>query len=337
MPQKNTRGEHTVRLVTFEQAGKAKVGCLLTGDRVLDLADAYKLTKNHDRDSFSSMLALIEDGESALEAAQGLIDNPPAEALLALSEVRLLAPIPRPPRLRSMSSYPAHLQRAQEGRARLEARSEVDPEAAFELAKTKFVKRPPKGYYQTPIYWLMDHYCVSGPEDEIVWPAYSEWIDYELELVAVIGKGGSDIKKEQAEQHIFGYTLLNDLSARDEQALASATSLSITAKGKDFHGAYPMGPCIVTRDEIDIYALDASLRVNGVEWASASTANPQWTFADCIAYASRAATLIPGEMISSATVANCSGLEQARKGSIGDIVELHVAPIGVLRNKIVAA
>jgi len=325
-----------LRLVTFEHAATARLGCLLADDGILALEQACVLKRGRSEACFSSMLAFIEGGDAALAAAQALVDDPPQEAILPAGSVRLLAPIPRPPRLRSMSSYPAHLARAQEGRARILARSAPDPEAAFAKAEAAFVQRPPAGYYETPVYWLMDPYCVAGPEDEIAWPAYSDWIDYELELVAVIGKAGRDIGKEQAERHIFGYTLLNDLSARDEQARASATSLSITAKGKDFEGGYPIGPCIVTRDEIDIYGLQARLRVNGVEWASASTADPHWTFADCIAYASRSATLIPGEMISSATVAGCSGLEQARKGAVGDVVELDVPPIGVLRNRIVA-
>ena len=334
-PAQRILGDRSLRLVTFERAGQARLGCLLADDRILALEDASVRKLRRSEHCLSSMLAFIEGGDAALETAQALAGDPPAEAILPAGSARLLAPIPRPPRLRSMSSYPAHLARAQEGRARLLARSAADPEAAFEKAKAAFVQRPPAGYYQTPVYWWMDPYCVCGPEDEVAWPAYSDWIDYELELVAVIGKAGRDIDKAQAERHIFGYTLLNDLSARDEQARATATSLSITAKGKDFEGGYPMGPCIVTRDEIDIYGLQARLRVNGVEWAAASTADPHWTFADCIEYASRASTLIPGEMISSATVAGCSGLEQARKGAIGDVVELDVPPIGILRNKIV--
>jgi 2-keto-4-pentenoate hydratase/2-oxohepta-3-ene-1,7-dioic acid hydratase (catechol pathway) len=325
-----------LKLVTFERAGKAQVGCMLDADRILVFEEACRLLPDFApvTHHFRNMLALIESGEVGLEAARMLAEKAPAEATVALSAVRLRAPIPRPPRFRSMSSYPAHLARAQEGRARILAAEAGDPEAAFKAAQTKFIERPPAGYYETPVYWIMDPLCVSGPDDEIVWPAYSDWIDYELELVAVIGKSGRDIPKEQAEDFIFGYTLLNDLSARDEQAKAAATSLSITAKGKDFENSYPIGPCIVTRDEIDVYNQQATLRVNGEVWASGSTANPHWTFADFIAYASRAAQLVPGEMVSSATVGNCSGLEQARKGNPGDVVELEVSGIGILRNSI---
>lgn len=324
-----------MRLVTFTRDGKAQIGCLQGNDEILVFEDACKALGKTPAPYFSSMLSLIEAGEEGLEAARQLAERSPAEAVIALGSVKLLAPIPKPPRFRSMSSYPAHLARAQEGRARILAASAKDPEAAFKAAQEHFVQRPPAGYYETPVYWIMDPYCIAGTDDEIVWPHYSNWIDYELELVAVIGKAGRDIPKGEAENFIFGYTLLNDLSARDEQALASATSLSITAKGKDFEGSYPIGPCIVTRDEIDVYKLDATLRVNGEVWASGSTAGPHWTFADCISYASRSAPLIPGELISSATVGNCSGLEQAKKGSKGDTVELDVPGIGVLRNKIV--
>ncbi|MGB6105888.1 MAG: fumarylacetoacetate hydrolase family protein [Pusillimonas sp.] len=324
-----------MKLVTFERGGKIQIGCIHSSKQILVFEDACAIRGGASLTCFASMLALIEHGDDGLAAAYQLAEAPPDEALIPLDSVRLLAPIPRPPRLRSMSSYPAHLARAQEGRARINAQGAEDPEAAFQAAKEKFIQRPPPGYYDTPVYWIMDHFCVAGPDEDIAWPAYSDWIDYELEIAAIIGKAGRDIPLEQADEHIFGYTLLNDLSARDEQARASATSLSITAKGKDFEQSYPTGPCIVTRDEIDIYNLKATLRVNNEVWATGSTADPQWTFSDCIVYASRAAPLIPGEMLSSATVGNCSGLEQAKKGSLGDVVELEVPGIGVLRNKII--
>lgn len=326
-----------MKLVTFERNGKAQIGCLQRSGEVLVFEEACRAHGSDSIKYFASMLALIEAGDAGLQAAYRLAERPPDEAVVALDSVKLLAPIPRPPRLRSMSSYPSHLAQAQEGRARIIAATAENPEMAFKAAREKFVQRPPPGYYETPVYWIMDPFCIGNPDDEVVWPEYSDWIDYELEIVAVIAKAGRDIQKEDAENYIFGYTLMNDLSARDEQARAAATSLSITAKGKDFERSCPMGPCIVTRDEIDVYKLGATLRVNGEVWAVGSTEKPQWTFSDCISYASRSAPLVPGEMISSATVANCSGLEQARKGGIGDVVELDVPGIGVLRNKIVRA
>jgi 2-keto-4-pentenoate hydratase/2-oxohepta-3-ene-1,7-dioic acid hydratase in catechol pathway len=163
------------------------------------------------------------------------------------------------------------------------------------------------------------------------WPAYSNWIDYELEIAAVIGRRGRDIRKEEADQYIFGYTIMNDLSARDAQQLATATGLSITAKGKDFTGSYPLGPCIVTKDELDVANLQTVLRVNDEEWGRGSTSGRHWTFNDGIAYASQDCDLIPGEILTSATVPNCAGYELARKGRRGDCVEVEVAGIGVLR------
>lgn len=326
-----------MKLVTFEGAAGGQIGCLYGTDHILAFQQAFVAGGLAVPPFLGSMLAFIQAGDEALAFAQTLVRQAPAAALLPRSSVRLLAPIPQPPRLRSMSSYPKHLDRAQEGRARILAAREEDPEAAFQAARQKFVQRPPPGYFETPVYWIMDHLCVAGPDDDVIWPGYSTWIDYELEIVAVIGKSGKDICRDDANDYIFGYTLLNDLSARDEQARASATSLSITAKGKDFERSYPTGPCIVTRDDIDIYNVLATLKVNGEVWATGSTSNPQWTFADCIAYASRHAPLVAGEMISSATVANCSGLEQARMGSYGDVVELCVPEIGVLRNTILQA
>lgn len=322
-----------MRLVTYERNGRTGVGALLPNGKVLSLSDAGQLLGLAYR--FTTMIDLIEHQDVAMPLARRLESGPPEEALIDSGDLKLLAPIPRPPRMRSMSSFPAHLSQGQVGRARLLAEQTPDPQAAFEAAKAKFTPRPPPGYYETPVYWLMDHFCVCGPDDEVPWPPYSNWIDYELELAAVIGRAGRDIPKADAQKHIFGYTLLNDLSARDEQALASATSLSITAKGKDFGRSYPMGPCIVTSDEIDVYDLQVTLRVNGVDWAHGSTRDPQWSFADGIAYTSRACDMVPGEIISSATVANCSGLEQIKKGAIGDVVELEAPGIGILRNRIV--
>jgi 2-keto-4-pentenoate hydratase/2-oxohepta-3-ene-1,7-dioic acid hydratase in catechol pathway len=169
-----------------------------------------------------------------------------------------------------------------------------------------------RGWLVTPGYYLPDVTTIAGSDETVAWPAYSNWIDYELELVAVIGKRGKDISRERAADHIFGYTILNDLSAREAQLKAMATGAG-PGKGKDFDKSNPLGPCIVTVDEIpEPYALEVRIFVNGEQWSSGTTAGPQWRFADCISHASQAQTIVAGELISTGCVAN-SGLVTDRR------------------------
>ena len=325
-----------MKLLTFRNASNAdRVGVVMSDLQILDLQAAAQAVGSKNPGMFDSMLALIESGEAGLAAARDLERKAPGNALCDMNSVKIQAPIPRPPRMRSGSFFARHLTQALEGQLRILSRSKPDPEAFFKKAVEKAGQQPPKGYYVSPVYWFQDNFCVSGPDAEVKWPAYSNWIDYELELTAIIGKRGRDISKADADQYIFGYTILNDLSARDAQRQAMETSLTLTAKGKDFDGSYPMGPWIVTRDSIDIFDVATTLRVNGEDWGHGHSREHTWTFADLIAYASQASDLIPGEVFSSATVANCAGMEHARQGARGDVVELIVDGIGTLRTKIV--
>jgi 2-keto-4-pentenoate hydratase/2-oxohepta-3-ene-1,7-dioic acid hydratase in catechol pathway len=320
-----------MKFVTFiDKQGQERVGAHVDADTVLDLQAAT----SPDRACFHSMLTLIEGGDAALALAREALDRRPSQAVRALADIRLAAPIPRPPRLRMMSLDPQHLKQAIVGITRMTSRAAPDPEAAFQAAIKNLPPFPPPGWYELPIYALMDHLCIAGPDQTTVWPSYSDWIDYELELACVIGKRARDVSEETAADVIFGYTILNDLSARDAQNKAQATGLSATAKGKEFTGGYPIGPCIVTRDEFDLDNLTAVLRVNGEEWGRGSAKTRHWTFERGLAYASLAGDVVPGEIISSGAIANCSGIEHARKGQRGDVVELEVSGIGVLRTTI---
>lgn len=319
-----------MRLVTYMASGKTAVGALTDDGSIVDLARA-----SGGAALFSSMLSLIESGDEGLSRVHAILARPPLDAIVSWDSVRLLAPIPRPPRMRATSMDPRHLIQAAKGMAYLATRDVNEPDAAFAAAVASLPSQPGPAYFETPVYWFMDNYCVSGPEDQVVWPGYSDWIDYELEIAAVIGKAGKDVSKKEAANHIFGYTILNDLSARDAQSKASATGLTITAKGKDFEGSYPMGPCIVTADEICHRDMQATLTVNGEVWAEGTPRDAHWGFDDAIAYASQSACLIPGEVLTSATVANCCGAEQRRRGARGDRVELSVEGIGTLRTFII--
>ena len=175
----------------------------------------------------------------------------------------------------------------------------------------------------------------AAPIRTSIWPAYSKTIDYELEFACVIGKTGRNIAKDKARDYIFGYTIFNDLSARDEQSQEMLCSLG-PGKGKDFDNSNPIGPCIVTADEIpDPYVLDMIVRVNGQERGRGNSREMGWKYEDCIAFVTRDETIYPGELFCSGTVGNGSGLEIGRYVEPGEVVELEVEKIGVLRNRIV--
>jgi 2-keto-4-pentenoate hydratase/2-oxohepta-3-ene-1,7-dioic acid hydratase in catechol pathway len=142
------------------------------------------------------------------------------------------------------------------------------------------------------------------------------------------------VPKEKAREHIFGYTIFNDISARDAQAVEMGGMLG-PAKGKDFDTGNVMGPCLVTVDELpDPYNLSMVARVNGEEWGRGNSRDMYWKFEDVIAHISRSETLYPGEFFGSGTVGNGCGLEQMRYLKPGDVVELEVEGIGLLRTRI---
>lgn len=223
---------------------------------------------------------------------------------------RLLCPL-RPRSLRDFLAFEGHLKGAYDrlGRA-------IPPE-----------------WYDVPAYYKGMPDTVIGPEDELPWPAWIERLDYELELAAVIGAGGRDIAAEEADAAIFGYTIWNDLSARDVQAREVPIGLG-PGKAKDWDGSNVLGPCIVTRDELDLARTGMRVRVNGELRGEDSTASMHHSFAAMVAYASQGQTLHPGEVLGSGTAAGGSGLELDRYLAEGDVVELEIDGIGVLRNRV---
>jgi 2-keto-4-pentenoate hydratase/2-oxohepta-3-ene-1,7-dioic acid hydratase in catechol pathway len=260
---------------------------------------------------FASVLEIVEGGQNALDRAAEALKHSPM--LLAAANVTLLAPIPQPPQMRDFLCFETHL---------LQAFKAIG-------------KNPPEAWYQRPLFYHPSRFSVCGPEAEVPWPAYCEKLDFELEFGCYIGRPGKDIPKARAREHIFGYTIFNDFSARDEQAKEMAGQLG-PGKGKDFDNANAMGPCLVTADELkDPYRLAMAVRVNGEEWGRGNSRDMHWKFEDCIAHASRSETLHPGEFFGSGTVGNGCGLEQMRFLEPGDVVELEVEGIGVLRNKVV--
>lgn len=319
-----------MRLATFlHRDGDARAGVLLEDDtRVVDLFAAKP------EPCFGSMQALIEGGPGALDAARAVMENPPSIAVHMTEGVKLLTPLPAPPQIRDCLCFEEHLKQAYDVLRRNRAAMEPDPEAALKEFEAKGLFRIPDVWYRQPIYYKANRLAVVGPEEDVIWPDYAEVMDYELEFGFFIGKGGRDIPKEKAREHIFGYAIFNDISARDAQAVEMPGGLG-PGKGKDFDTGNVIGPCIVTADELDPYDCTMIARINGEEWSRGHSGSIHWTFEDLIAHISRSETLYPGEFIASGTVGGGSGLEQERYLSDGDVMELEVEGIGILRNRII--
>ena len=189
--------------------------------------------------------------------------------------------------------------------------------------------------YKQPVYYKGNRFNVVGHEEEVRWPRYSAMLDYELEFGIFLAAKGRDIPVDEAHKYIFGYTIFNDFSARDAQEIEMAGGLG-PAKGKDFDTGNAIGPWIVTRDEVkDAQNLNMIARVNGEECSRNNSSCMLHTFEQMIAHASRDETLYPGEFFGSGTTGNGCGLELDRWLKPGDVVELEVEGIGVLRNRVV--
>jgi 2-keto-4-pentenoate hydratase/2-oxohepta-3-ene-1,7-dioic acid hydratase in catechol pathway len=322
-----------MRLVTFAASGRQHLGALIDGDRrIVDFAALGDGDAN-----FNSMQALIEGGAPTLDRAREIVAaaQKSDRGVVDAASVKLLAPLPVPPQMRDFMCFEQHLIQAYGRLRRVRAAASPDPEKALRELEQQGYLAIPKVWYERPCFYKPNRLNVCGTDQDVAWPAYSNTIDYELEFACVIGKPGRDISKEEAREHIFGYTIFNDLSARDEQTQEMASSLG-PGKGKDFDDSNPVGPCIVTADEIpDPYALDMIVRVNGEERGRGNSSGMHWKYEDCIAFVARAETIHPGEIFCSGTVANGSGLETGNFLKVGDVVELEVEKIGVLRNRIV--
>jgi 2-keto-4-pentenoate hydratase/2-oxohepta-3-ene-1,7-dioic acid hydratase in catechol pathway len=321
-----------MKLVTFASKNEQRLGALTEG-RVLDLAASSSTSAP----AFASMLALIEAGPAAWDAARALVSTARPNAMLGLADIRLLAPLPRPTRLRDCSLFLEHMDVVLLRIAREAAAKEPDPEAAYQrlVSSGKYTLNPL--FKKTCVYYNADHTSVSGTDMDIIWPTYSHWMDFELEWACIIGRPGKNIRREGAAQHIFGFTILNDWSARDIQLPLMDTMLG-PGEGKDFTNSWGLGPCIVTPDELDDpYQLVMTAKVNGEEWTRGSTGSMYHRFEDAIVQFSREKSLLAGEVIGSGTVLGGCGFELGRRLQSGDLVELEIENIGVLRNRVVRA
>jgi 2-keto-4-pentenoate hydratase/2-oxohepta-3-ene-1,7-dioic acid hydratase in catechol pathway len=289
-----------VRLVTYARDGGRRLGALLD-DRVFDLPDLVR------EPGFpQTMEALVEQGPAALELARRALEGDVASS--TVRRPQLLVPI-LPASLRDFLAFEDHVKA---GSAR---RGETVPEA----------------WYEMPIYYKGNHRSVYGPDEKVPYPSFTEELDYELEVACVLGSRGRDLSEVQAADAIFGYTLMNDWSARDIQRKEMAVRLG-PAKGKDF--ATSLGPCIVTPDELDPATLRLTARVDGEVWSEGSLGDAHWTFPQMIAHVSRDEDVWPGDVYGSGTFGGGCGLDLGRFLEPGQVVELEAEDIGVLRNTV---
>jgi 2-keto-4-pentenoate hydratase/2-oxohepta-3-ene-1,7-dioic acid hydratase in catechol pathway len=291
-----------VRLVTYERDGLRRLGGL-SGAAVLDVPSAVG-----DPAFPATMEDLVLAGRAALDTAREALGRVDAEERFAVPNPRLLVPI-LPGSLRDFLGFEDHVKA---GAAR---RGEPVPEP----------------WYDMPIYYKGNHRSVYGPDEEIPWPPFTDELDFELEVACVLGGRGRDLDAGHAAQLIFGYTVMNDWSARDIQRKEMAVRLG-PAKSKDF--ATSLGPCIVTVDELEPRTLRLAARIDGEVWAEGSLADAHWTFPQMIAHVSQGEDVWPGDLYGSGTFGGGCGLDLGRFLWPGAVVELEADGIGVLRNRV---
>jgi 2-keto-4-pentenoate hydratase/2-oxohepta-3-ene-1,7-dioic acid hydratase in catechol pathway len=324
-----------MKVATFRSGDAERIGLVHDKD-----AKVFDLAKAAGRDgkaipAFSSMLSLIDAGPAALDQASSLFEKYGKDVALSekVAGVEILAPIPEPRQMRDGMSFPLHILQAPRGQRKLAARAKGD---GAELARidAEPLGELPEIYRKQPIYYITNRFSVRGTNTKVKWPRYSQVMDYELEFGIITKNKGANISAAKARDHIFGYTIFNDFSARDAQRIEMEGWLG-PAKGKSFDGGNVMGPWIVTPDEIgDPYKLRMEARVNGKMRSQGISEGMLFSFEEIIAYVTKDETLMPGEFIGSGTVGNGCGLELGWYLEHGDTIELEVEKIGILRNKV---
>lgn len=296
-----------MRLVTFSDGDERRIGVLGDGDKVLDLAAARP-------DLPRDMLGFIALGDRALGAAGDAVAEAPKDALIPVSAVKLLAPIPRPARniLCVGKNYHEHAKEFQASGFDKSSDGVDIPDAPIIFTK-----------------WTSS---VIGPGEPI--PAYLDptaSVDYEGELTIVIGKAGRNISQADAFGHIYGYTIINDVTARTLQRRHSQWFL-----GKSLDGFCPMGPCLVTADEVkDVGALEMTTRVNGEVRQLVSIADLIFDIPTLIETISLGMTLEPGDLIATGTPVGVGiGFDPPKFLQPGDEVAITIEPIGTLENPV---
>lgn len=324
-----------MKLATFQTGDGPRVGLVHSNnERMLDLAAAVQRLGS-DNSAFKSMLSLIDAGQAGLDTARRAFEahGNDEELSVPVANADILSPLPEPRQMRDGMSFPLHILQAPRGQRKLLARAKGD---MAELARIEAepLGELPEVYRKQPIYYITNRFSVRGTNTTVKWPRYSQVMDYELEFGIVTKNRGANISAAKARDHIFGFTIFNDFSARDAQRIEMEGRLG-PAKGKSFDGGNVLGPWIVTSDEIgDPYNLKMECRINGKMRSQGVTNGMLFSFEEIIAHVTKDETLMPGEFIGSGTVGNGCGLELGQYLEHGDTVELEVEKIGILKNKV---
>ncbi|GEC09980.1 hydroxylase [Streptomyces spinoverrucosus] len=299
-----------MKFASFVHDGKRRSG-VVADDRV------------HPFEHPVDLLDLIVEGEESLHAAgtRAVLGS----LRLPLADVGLLPPL-QPPTVRDYMTFESHVEGVARG----------------------YGDTVPEEWYAAPAFYFTNPYAMIGAHDDVPVPPGCGRFDFELEVAAVIGKAGRDLTPEQARDHIIGYTILNDWSARDLQGREIRVKLG-PAKGKDT--ATTLGPWLVTADELEPHRtadgflnLDLTVAVNGETVGQDRLANMAWTFEEMAAYASRGTWVRPGDVLGSGTCGNGGCLAElwGRGGVLeppplvaGDTVTMTVEGIGTISNTVV--
>ena len=312
-----------MKLLSFDSHGEQRLGELLD-QGIIDLGGAHDLfhsevTRKHGglAGSFPQrMIDFLESGEELRSYTSDLTDHVHGllpkrsrellqqRVLLKTTDVHILPPVPVPPKIVCLGlNYRDH---AEEARVPLPER---------------------------PLLFSKPGTTIVGPEDPVVYPKISSQVDFEVELAAIIGKRGKDIPESDAFDHIAGYTVFNDVSARDIQFADKQWF-----RGKSFDTFAPTGPCLVLKDQIsDPHHLKMQLRVNGEVRQNGTTANMIFKIPQLIAFISQVMTLQPGDIIATGTPAGVEFYAKPEKKLLkpGDLIEAEIEGIGVLRNRVI--
>jgi 2-keto-4-pentenoate hydratase/2-oxohepta-3-ene-1,7-dioic acid hydratase in catechol pathway len=279
----------------------------------------------HELPARTTVLDLVRAGlPAALGAGAEALRGP----AVPVGSVRLLPPL-EAPTVRDFVAFEEHV----EG-----VRRAIDGQAGVV-----------EEWYQAPTFYFTNPHALVGAHDDVPVPPGSQRFDFELEVAVVVGRDGASLTPEQARDHVFGYTVLNDWSARDLQTREMKVGLG-PAKGKD--SATTLGPWLVTADELEPHrdaegflALDMRVSVNGTEVGQDLLSNMGWPFEELISYASRGTWVRAGDVLGSGTCGNGGCLAElwGRRGEQvppplrpGDVVEMTVEGIGTIRNRVVA-
>ena len=301
-----------MKLVTYSRNNRVSCG-ILTGDRIIDIPSNWQ-----GGDAPRSLKQILKKGADCLEKLKSMAKNAPNS--ISLDLVKLLAPIPTPDKAIALAgNYTEHIK-------------EVSLKKGFQLglsdsAKDTTVPRP----------FIIPSSAIIGQGDTISWPVYSEQIDYEIELAVVIGKEAKYVSAEDALNYVAGYTIANDVSARSVTFNAARKKRPWDEfydwlNGKWADGFLPMGPYLITADEIENpQNLELELKVNGEIRQQANTSRMIYPVADIISFLSHLMTLQPGDIIATGTPAGVA----AATGNFlhaGDKIECKIEKLGTLTN-----